>query len=163
MSVHQQIASLQGEIASLLERYPELAEDEVLRADTFEGETNLMRIMQMALNLAQEARFSAMAIDDRIEELQHRKARFEQRNEAMRSLIQSLMDRAGLQKLQLPEATLSISYRKPSPVVTDENALPDEFVKIIRKPDMAKIKEAETLPPGVAMGNSKPTLTIRTR
>lgn len=163
MTLHQQIASLQGEIASLLARYPELAEDEDLRADMLEGETDLHAVIEKLLGMAREAESMCEAIAARRGALGERLVRYEAKELAMREIIQTLMDRAGLQKLQLPEATLSISYRKPSPVVTDEAALPDEFCKIVRKPDMAKIKEAETLPPGVAMGNGKSVLTIRTR
>lgn len=163
MSLHQQIADLQGEIASLLARYPELADDEDLRADMLEGETDLKGVLEKLLGAMREAETMFAANGERVNALLERMNRFTAKKDAMRSLIQMLMDRAGLQKLQLPEATLSISYRKSSPVVTDENALPDEYVKIIRKPDMAKIKEAETLPPGVSLSNPKPTLTIRTR
>jgi hypothetical protein len=70
-----------------------------------------------------------------------------------------------LTKLPLPEATLSLRTLKPSPKVVDEEAVPDELCKFVRKPDMEKIKEAvdahPELPPGVIMSNGGASLTVR--
>ncbi len=77
-----------------------------------------------------------------------------------------VMDDAGLSKVSLPEGTLSISHRKPTPFVTDESLLPDECVKLARKPDLARIKDwaaAGNLPPGVEMSNGSASLVVRTR
>jgi len=45
--------------------------------------------------------------------------------------------------------------------VVDENLLPDELCRITRKPDMAAIKQLETIIPGLAMDNGGTSLTIR--
>lgn len=154
---------LQQQIDALLIAHPELQEDDMLRADMLEGATDMDDVLALLVSLAADADGMAGAIKARSEALSMRKARFERRADAMRVLIQKIMERANLTSKQLPEATLSISFRKPAPIVTDEAALPDEFCKFKRSPDLAKIKEAGTLPPGCSMSNGKNVLTVRTR
>lgn len=154
---------LRQQIDALLIQFPELQEDEVLRADTFEAETNIDAVLARLISMAGEAGSMVEAIKIRAQALSDRKGRFERREEAMRSLIQKIMERAELTKKQLPEATLSISFRKPAPIVIDETQLPDEFCKFKRSPDLTKIKEAGTLPPGCSMSNGKNVLTVRTK
>lgn len=162
-NIYLDTLELRQQIDAMLIQFPELQEDEVLRADTFEAETNLNAILEKLVSLAGDAGAMAEAIKIRSQALSDRKGRFERREEAMRALIQKIMERANLNKVQLPEATLSISYRKPAPIVTDEEALPDEFCKWKRSADMAKIKEAPALPPGVSLSNGKTILAVRTR
>jgi hypothetical protein len=98
--------------------------------------------------------------------LSARRGRYKQQVEGWRLLIQNLMDRAGQAKITLPEATLSITHRKPSPIISDEAALPDECVELVRKPVMATIKawvDAGNMPDGVTMSNGSTSLTIRVK
>lgn len=157
------IAELSSSIESLLVRFPELQEDVILRADMFEAETDIDAVLMKLVDMERTADAMSDGIQLYIEELEARQQRYGRRKEAARELIQAIMDRADLKKRELPTATLSVSYRKPAPVVVDETALPDEFCKFKRSPDMAKIKEAETLPPGVVMGNGREVLTVRTK
>lgn len=163
MNVRFDIAQLTQSIEALRVQYPEIMDDEVLRADVFEGETDLHGVLAKLVDLANEAAAMAEAIKLRSGDLSARKARYDRQEEALRTLIQSLMEKADLTKITLPEATLSVSFRKPAPIVVDEAALPDEFCKIKRSADMAKIKEAGTLPPGCTMSNGKNVLTVRTK
>lgn len=160
-NVYLDSIELRQQIDALLIQFPELQEDEVLRADTLEGETNINAVLEKLVSMAGDAGAMAEAIKIRSRALSDRKGRFERREEAMRTLIQKIMERAELNKVQLPEATLSLSFRKPAPIVIDEAALPDEFCKFKRSPDLAKIKEAATLPPGVTLSNGKHVLAVR--
>lgn len=162
-NIHFDTVQLRQQIDALLIQYPELREDEVLRMDMLEAETDLNAVLEKLLAMASAAGTIADAIKLRSDALSARKARFERREEAMRSLIQTLMERAELKSLTLPEATLSLSFRKPSPIVIDEAALPDEFCKFKRTADMAKIKEAGALPPGCSMSNGRNVLTVRVK
>lgn len=163
MNMRFDIAQLSQAIDAILIQFPELAQDELLRADMLEAETDLHDVLAKLVGLSNDAAAMALAIKMRSGDLSERKARYERQEEGLRSLIQTIMERADLPKVTLPEATLSVSYRKPSPLVVDEAALPDEFCKIKRLPDMAKIKEAGTLPPGCTMSNGKNFLTVRTK
>jgi hypothetical protein len=160
------IATLERDIANLLVTYPELAEDDVLRADMFEGQTNLHDVLAACVDREREAKAMAEAITARMDDLSARRGRYKQQVEGWRLLIQNLMDRAGQAKITLPEATLSITHRKPSPIISDEAALPDECVEMVRKPVMATIKawvEAGNMPDGVTMSNGSTSLTIRVK
>ena len=106
------------------------------------------------------------AIKLRMSAMAERKARYERQEDAMRSLIISVMDRASLSKFVLPEATLSLRMVPPAPIVTDADLLTDDCVRIERKPDMKAIKalmESNGALPGVAMSNGRQSLTIRTK
>ena len=166
MDMRFELSELQHQIETLLVQFPELADDEQLRADTFEGETDINAVLAKLVDMSQEAASMADAIKARAAELTARRTRYENKEDAMRSLIRHVMDKASLTKVTLPEATLSIAFRKPAPVITDEAALPPECLKTITKPDMTTIKawvEAGNIPDGVAMGNGTTSLTIRTK
>lgn len=160
------VAELERAITNLLVTYPELAEDDDLRADTFEGETDFHAVLAALVDREREAKAMAGAVKSRMDDLATRKARYERQQEAMRLLIAHLMDRAGQRKVTIPEATISLSFRKPAPIISDEAALPDECVRLVRKPDMATIKdwvEAGNIPDGVSISNGKDVLTVRAK
>ena len=162
-NIYLDTLELRQQIDALLIAFPELQEDEILRADTFEAETNIDAILEKLVSLAGDAEAMVEAIKIRAGALSDRKGRFERRKDAMRALIQKIMDKAQITKRQLPEATLSISFRKPSIIVTDEAALPDEYTRTVRIPDMKKINSAETPPAGCSLSNGKHVLTVRSR
>lgn len=166
MNAHIQVEALKQDITALLLEYPELEGDEILRADVLEGETNIETVIGNLVNATRDAETMAEAISLRAKEISERKGRFERRAEAARRMILSIMDRAHLPKLQLTEATLSTRFIAPSPIVTDPSLLPDDCVRIERKPSMTAIKaavEAKRDIPGIAMSNGKLSLTIRTK
>ncbi len=166
MNIAAEISNLKVIIDALLVTYPDMADDEQLRADMLEGETDIDALLAKLTNIALDAGSMADAIKLRKTDLDARKARYEAKEDAFRKLIAGVMQAANLSKFTLPDATLSVRQIAPAPIVTDPAALPDNCVKIERKPDMAAIKAAlETLPniPGVAMGNGKQSLTIRTK
>ena len=166
MSIHNDIVYLKSLIDQLKIDHPELADDDDLRADTFEGETDLHAVLEKLVASALNADAWAGAVKTRREELADRQKRFTDKYESLRNIILSILERAELPKVQLVEATLSVRKIAPAPIVTDVNLLPENCVKIERKADIAAIKTAlETLPfiDGVIMSNGKTSLTIRTK
>jgi Siphovirus Gp157 len=163
MALHNDITYLKSLIEELKINHPELADDDDLRADVFEGETDLHSVLERLVSAAIEADTWAGAVKTRCDELMERQKRFSDKNDVIRNLILSIMERANLPKIQLVEATLSMRKIAPSPIVTDIDLLPDNCVKIERRADMAAIKAAievgEVL--GVVMSNGKTSLTIR--
>ena len=163
-NIRAEIDALNATINSLILTYPELQDDETLRADTFEGCSSLNEVLSRLLDMGQEAKAMAQAVKLRMDDIAARKARYERQEEGFRTLIQSVMERANLSKVTLPEATLSISHIKPAPIIADEAAIPDALCKFKRSPDMAAIKDAVSngnMPPGVNMSNGRSTLSIR--
>jgi hypothetical protein len=142
----------------------ELAEDERAYLDTLEGETNLYEITRRLLNEIEADESNINGLAEQIADRAARKQRAGKRIEANRTAIMALIECARLDKLTLPEATLSVRKVPPKPIVTDEAAVPDEFCKITRKPDMAAIKagvEAGRAVSGVTFDNGGVSLTVR--
>lgn len=157
---------LNQQIDALLLEYPELADDDDFRRDVFEGQTSIDYVLAKLVETSLEAAAMADAVKFRKTALAERQSRFERKDEATRKLILSVMERAELPKIQLTEATLSMRQLPPSPIVTDADALPDNCVRIERKPDMKAIKaamEGGGELPGVTLSNGRPSLTIRTK
>lgn len=166
MNIHFKAEALKNDITALLLEFPELADDATLRADVIEGQTNTNDVLAALVNSVLEAESMAVALSLRGREISDRKKRFDNQGEALRKVILSIMERAGLAKVLLTEATLSSRFIAPAPVVTEPEKLPDDCVRIERKPDMAAIKaaiEGKREIDGVVMSNGKSSLTIRTK
>lgn len=151
-------------IANLLLQYPDLAEDDVLRADMIEGETEAFDFLAQAVRNIGERQALANGIAEYAKELGERRARMERGVEALRALAFKVMSDADLRKVELPEATLSIRNGVPKVVITDETALPADCVKTTVAPDKTAIKEKLVTGqevPGACMSNAEPTLAIR--
>lgn len=158
------ITYLEAQLADLFAAYPELAEDNELRSDMLEGETDYHAVLARLVAQEREADSLAKGTAERIRDIQGRKARYERKKEACRVLLMRLLKAAGLPKVTLPEATVSIGKGRDSVDVFDEAALPDEFVRIERVPDKKHIFEivkgcGEI--PGARLKYGEETLTVR--
>lgn len=162
--LHLDAAAIEREVTDLLAAYPELAEDEELRASALEGETQLHEVLARLVDYAQESACLASAIKERMAGLAARKAAAERREEAARKLIFRLMQKADVRKVPLPEATLSITTVAPSVRILDEALLPARFVRASYSPLKAEIKDAlkagEAVP-GACLDNGGERLSVR--
>jgi len=158
------IARLSREIEALIAEYPELADDEQLRADMLEGETSIDDVLTRIVRREREAQAFAGGIKSEMDDLASRLVRYERRGQAMRALAKRVLEAASLTKKELPIATLSIRNGQPKVIITDESAVPDAYCKVTRTPDKTRIKEAiaagEAVP-GAVLSNGEPTLTVR--
>jgi hypothetical protein len=158
--------TVRTQVLRLREQYPELAEDDDLALDMFEGETDLLKVVARAVNERAEAETIASAIKERQSALADRRARYERKGEAMRAIIQSLMEATGQEKITLPEATVTVTSPRVSVNVTDLDALPQGFYRTRKEADKTALKAAlmagEEIP-GAEMQFGEPGLTIRTR
>lgn len=157
------IPNIKLQIDAILSAFPELAEDEVLRADMLEGETDLFGYLRKVEQHRQESFGQAVALEMIIGLWKERKARFDRRDEGFRRLIFNLLDYAHLKKLELPEATFSIRNGSPKVIITDEMNIPDELCRYKREPDKTKIKAAllDGPVPGAELSNAEDILAIR--
>ncbi len=158
------VANLASEIDALFVAYPELAEDEKLRADMLEGETNLHAVLERLLGVEREANSMADAVKSRISDLQERKARAECRKDAMRGLMLKLLQAANLQRAPLTEATISVTKGRDSVDIVDEKAVPKRFMKVTTTPDKTAIKavlDSGKKVKGAALKTGEPTLSVR--
>src|SRR5262245_40602783 len=128
MNLHPNaINELTNAINSLLTQYPDLIQDEVLRHDMIEAETNANDIIEHLLTEIREAEVMSEAIELRLRELKTRQQRFERRREALRKLVLRVMETAGLPKMELAEATLSVRHIPPAPFIVNEGEVPDNL------------------------------------
>ena len=158
--IEKELERIAAIVAQISAEHPDDAE---LLADMVEGCTDLHELASRLHDQYADSVGMMAVTAERIKDLQARKKRFTARMDSYKAAVARLMDAAKTKKLELPEATYSLSQRKPKRVVTDESALPDKFCKITRKPDMAAIKAAEKMPPGVTMDNGGETITVRTK
>lgn len=162
----QLVSRVVREITDLLAVYPELAEDETLRADTLEGATDINGILAKLVQEREAAYGMAEGVKVPVDDLRQRKARLERRGEGYGEAIERVMNAAGLSKVILPNATLSISNAPPSVTVADEQAVPDQFWRVKREIDKpainAAVKAGEEIP-GVAVSNGATRLTVRVK
>lgn len=134
--------------------------DDQLLLDMLEGETDLMEISRRILNAIEEEEGSRAVLTDQMDARKLRRDRCDARIKAHREAIAALMDAASLDKLPLPEATVTLRKNQPKRIVNDLERLPDEYCTFTRKPDLAAIKEAGDIP-GTTLDNGSISLTIR--
>lgn len=157
------VANVLADIDSLLAAYPELGEDEDLRRDMLEGSTAAYDVLTRLVDIEREADSHAKAVASRVSDLQARRQRAERRKDMARGLMLRVMQAAGIQKAPLVEATVSVTKGRDSVEITDEAALPDNVVRVVRTPDKTLIKEALAAGavPGARMKAGEATLMVR--
>lgn len=142
----------------------ELADDERAYLDTLEGETDLYEWARRLLARIEEDEGNKAALSEQISDRQARKQRADSRIDANRRALMALLDCARLDKLTLPEATISVRDVPPKAIVNDEAAIPDELCRFKQTPDMSAIKaevEAGRAVSGVTLDNGGRSLTVR--
>lgn len=163
----QQVLAIVGNTLNRMEAEGTLATDEAdlvaaLREETPEVDALLLRLVRAQ----DEAKWTAEAINDRIGDLTIRRNRANRRHDEYRRAIYGILDVMGLKNWRSAEFSVSTSMGKPGVVITDEAALPAEFVRVERTPDKTAIANALRAAqdvPGAELGNAAPQLTIRTK
>lgn len=151
-------------IDALLAAYPELLEDEEVRAGTLEAETPLPELVSKAVRMRQETLADIAGLNAYLEELNGRKARLQRKVDALKGFILRLMSTARLPTLVLPEATITVGKGRDTVSITDIDALPQGTFTTERKPDKAAIKrliDAGEDVPGAALVTGENTLVVR--
>jgi hypothetical protein len=154
-------------IDAMLAAYPELlGDDEELRLDSLDGETNLVSLLSRLVKQRNEREALAEGLNLYITKLIERRDRFSRGADGLKGLILRLMATAELPKLELPEATLHVGKGRVSVSVTDVDSLPQGTFKLVRQPDKVAIKkelEAGSYVPGAALVTGENTLTVRVK
>jgi hypothetical protein len=157
------IDALKVQISLLLDQNPELAGDEDLRADMLEGSTDFHDILAKLVDREREAAEIVEAVKARMDKIAERRNRFRERQQAIRAVILSLMQRVDLRKVELAEATISVSKTGRAVQVLDESLIPDGFFKTKKELSKTLLKEAlvagETVP-GAVLDNGDVAVRI---
>lgn len=159
--------ALRLEIEDLIRRFPEIAEDEFLRADMLEGSTNISDVLTDLIRMGEDARAMRDATKQQQTNLKARADRFERRIEFARALMMSILNAADLRKMELPEGTVYLRNNPPQIVgEPDPDKLPDSLVRIERKADkkaiLAALKEGQEFE-GLALSNQPPSIVVVVR
>ena len=131
--------------------------DQRLRADTVEGESDAIELLD---------RYAELVIADEVlaELARARAQRLEKRAQAHRTIVERMLIALELtEPIERSAYTASLTYRTNA-IITDATALPDEVVR--RAPDMrliAKLLHDGHPVDGATLSNPIPSLTIRTR
>lgn len=158
------IEQLKQNLEFFLREYPELAEDEELRSDMFEGSTDIKEVLTELINIDTNAKMLIDGIKDHIEHLRKRSERFDHRKQVARKLIMQIMETANLKKLELANGTISVSNTPQSVQIIDESKIPDEYFRIKKEIDKTKIKDAlkdGVEIEGVQLSNGGSTIRIK--
>ena len=161
------MAALMAVRSRLLADDPEIEHDERLLADMLEGEGgDAMDVLDRVLRASLHAKDMAQAAKDRAAEMEQRAARYVRRAEALRGAAFAALDALGIKRRELPDLTASIAVGRPTVVVEDDAALPDQFNRVRREPDktalMQALKSGEQVP-GATLSNGTPSLQVRTK
>ena len=152
------------QIEALIRDYPEMLEDDILRADMIEAETDAVGFIRQLEKKRNEAKINMETLMLYINQLKNRFERFRKQEEAMRALMFRLLQAGQLRRLVLPEATLSIASAPARVLITNEDELPDDYWRIKREPDKERIKLAlitAAVVPGAELSNSPDYLRIK--
>lgn len=157
------IAVLKTVIAKLFDDHPELSEDEDFRRDVLEGETDLHAVVGRLARESQALRAECAGLKEAATAFVARAGRKAERDRDVREAIKAILGAADLTKIKTHAASVSLANVAPSVIVTDEAAIPDQFMRVKRSPDLSAIKDAlaagENVP-GAAMGNGGQALRI---
>jgi hypothetical protein len=158
------VDALRLAIEDVTRRVPEIADDAILRADMLEAETDIKEVLTHLVRIDKDAKDLRDGSKGQIADLRARQQRMDRRIEGARFLMMSILDAAGSRRFELPEAT--VYKRNNAPAIVgepDPETLPDDLVRIERKADREKIKEAlkagRTIE-GLALSNSPPSLVV---
>ncbi len=143
----------------------ELTEDPDAIRDTVEAETNLRESIAAAYADQMEDQILLDGLNFTIAKLKERAERMEWRLEKRKAAIQKAMELGEIQKLQLPEAALSLRATPRKVEVTDMVVIPEQYW-IPQNPtlDKSKLKEdllADIAVPGCTLTNGGVTISIR--
>lgn len=153
-------------IDDMLAAYPELLEDESLRADMLEAETSLPALASKIVRVRGERLAGAEGLNGYIKTLTERRDRMARGADGLKGLLLRLMATAQLPKLTLPEATVSVTPGRSTVSIVDVEELPQGTFTLIRQPDKAAIKamiDAGEDVPGAALVAGENTLVVRTK
>ncbi len=149
----------------LQEEFPD-ADEDTLR-DTLEGMTNLTDMLGAVLRSQLDDLALTAALRARIVDMQERLARFDARAAKKRELVTSTMERADIRKITEADFTVSLRPKPPPLVLVDEKEIPEDFwkpqpAKLDRQGLIAALKAGRDVP-GVTLGNSALTISVRTK
>src|SRR5262245_58947791 len=103
-----QVDELRRQIEALIRDVHELHDDEPLRLDMIEAETNAIELLTSLEEQRRRTKRQIDGLDSDLDKMKTRLARFERQEEKFRELILSILQSIGVDRVVLPKSTLSI-------------------------------------------------------
>lgn len=149
----------------ILQEAPDL--DEETLADTLEGLTDLHEIVAAIIRSVLWDEAIAASLKARINDMQCRLARIDNRASKRRQIARDVMLEIDLKKITAPDFTISVRPGGLSLAVTNERAIPADFwesrePRLNRQALLAELKLGTEIP-GAQLSNGEPVLSVRTR
>lgn len=142
-----------------------ISDDEQAASDAVEGETNLHEAIARAVSRLAELEKMSEALLHMKADIVDRETRFKTQHERIRTAIGMAMEAAGMKKLELPLATVSLKAVPPKVEVTDEASIPSIFFKqaeptLDKRAILAALKDKREVP-GAMLSNGSLTISVR--
>ncbi len=151
------------EIKNALREY----DDPKLILDMIEGETNLAEACCVVHEETLEDETLLAGLKATIAELEARKGRMERSIDTRRNIILMAMDKAGLQTIKGPLATLTTRPTPPKTVIGDEAQIPARFWKpgnpTLDRAALKSALDAGEAIPGAGLSNGGLSLSVRVK
>lgn len=141
--------------------------DEQTLADTVEGLTDLHDILAAVIRSALCDEALATGLKTRIDDMQRRLQRLEERAHKRRQMARDVMVETNIKNITAPDFTISIRPGSSALLVLDEAVIPPSYweprePRLNRQALLAELKSGSTVA-GVKLSNPEPILSVRTR
>jgi len=152
----------------LVDADPDLVDDESelirLLGEHTEG-ADALDVLRDMVRAAITLALRTVEADHLIERLEARKARYERREAYLRESILLALQALDMRRVPMVDATVVRKQLPPKPIITEENILPDRFIRqtVRRAPNLTVIREALVageLVPGAELSNGSETIQI---
>lgn len=143
-----------------------LDEDAQLKADTIEGQTNLVEAIGAAGNRILELESMEDALEIARDRIDARLARFKKQRENLRTAICVALELADVKRLETPTTTVVLVNLPQKAEVTNEALIPAKFWKpqdprLDKKALLAALNAKEEIP-GAVLSNGGVTVQLKT-
>lgn len=170
MAIERAMQAMLAAREALIALDPVYGDDELLLSSWLDSEAPAaLETLQQVVRAAVENDRMADLAQARAREITERRDRFRRREEILRTLVQDMMTALNLKRLEMPDVDATIAAPgDPGAEIIDEALIPDQFRRIVttEKIDGTAVRKAllagETVP-GAVLGNSRPTLRLRTK
>ena len=141
--------------------------DEQTLADTVEGVTDLNELIAAVVRCSLSDEALAEGLKTRMDEMQERIERFQDRAAKRRQIAKEAMLQAELKKVTAPDLTISIRPGMPALEVVNESVIPDVYwqpgtPRLNRQALLSELKGGSEIG-GVALTTPEPVLSVRVR
>jgi len=141
-------------------------DDETLR-DTLEGISDLSPLIGQIVRSALEDEALIGALKTRIADMGERLERFKLRAQKKRALVCWAMGRAGMERLQAEDFSVSLRAGAQHLEIVDEAQIPAEFLipqppRVDRAALLCRLKAGQTIS-GAALGYGEPHISVRVK